>query len=82
MTRPSSKSGGTEATPKKASPTKRSKDGDDDADRGSPVKKVKKTPTRKASVKQEESAEDSGHGEENEVTRASRPKTSPKTAAQ
>jgi len=63
MTRPASKPGGTETTPKKASPSKRSKDGADDAEEGTPTKKVKKTPTKKASSKKEEAAEDSGHGE-------------------
>jgi len=70
MTRPSSKSGGTDSTPKKPSPTKRSKEDVDDGEEGTPTKKGRKTPTRKAAVKKEEAAEDSGHGEEDEEAKA------------
>jgi len=70
MTRPSSKSGGTDSTPKKPSPTKRVKDDLDDGEEGTPTKKGRKTSTRKAAVKKEEAAEDSGHGEEDEDAKA------------
>ena len=60
----------TDTTPKKPSPTKRSKDDADDAGEGTPTKKARKTPTKKATVKKEEAAEDSGHGEEDVEAKA------------
>jgi hypothetical protein len=65
-----SKADGTDATPKKASPTKRSKDNVDDGEDDTPIKKVKKTPTRKASAKKQEVAEDSGNGEGDDDAKA------------